>query len=67
MSPSGGSILMTSAPRSASIRPQWGPASTREKSSTVMPSSGPGPRRGADMPQNVGTIQAAARPAATVR
>ena len=29
MSPSGGSTLMTSAPMSASIRPQCGPESTR--------------------------------------
>ena len=37
MSPSGGSTLMTSAPMSASIRPQWGPESTREKSRTRTP------------------------------
>src|SRR5436190_4687 len=41
---------MTSAPRSTSIRPQWGPASTRDKSSTRTPSSGPLPI----MVQNVG-------------
>ena len=45
MSPSGGSTLMTSAPMSASIRPQCGPESTREKSSTRTPLRGPGPRR----------------------
>src|SRR6266566_2459018 len=39
-SPSGGSILMTSAPTSASSRAQYGPASMIEKSSTRMPSSG---------------------------
>src|ERR1700740_920119 len=39
-SPSGGSILITSAPTSASSRAQYGPASMIEKSSTRMPSSG---------------------------
>src|SRR5215475_12477744 len=33
---------MTSAPRSASIIVQYGPASTREKSATSRPASGPG-------------------------
>src|ERR1700746_3198553 len=37
----GGSILMTSAPRSSKVRAQSGPASTREKSTTRMPGSGP--------------------------
>src|SRR5258706_8186606 len=37
----GGSILMTSAPRSSNVRAQSGPASTREKSTTRMPESGP--------------------------
>src|SRR5215831_8750826 len=37
----GGSILVTSAPRSASVRAHNGPASTREKSTTLMPCSGP--------------------------
>src|SRR5215470_13964895 len=37
----GGSILMTSAPRSTKVRAQSGPASTREKSTTRMPESGP--------------------------
>src|SRR5689334_1664671 len=37
----GGSILITSAPRSASVRAHSGPASTREKSTTLSPSSGP--------------------------
>src|SRR6516225_9785755 len=37
----GGSILMTSAPRSSNVRAQSGPASTREKSTTRMPDSGP--------------------------
>src|SRR6516225_2207528 len=37
----GGSILMTSAPRSSKVRAQSGPASTREKSTTRMPESGP--------------------------
>src|SRR4029077_59455 len=41
MSGRGGSILMTSAPRSRSVRAQSGPASTREKSTTRMPESGP--------------------------
>src|SRR5215467_11685220 len=38
---SGGSILMTSAPRSSNVRAESGPASTREKSTTRMPESGP--------------------------
>src|SRR5215472_6679070 len=37
----GGSILVTSAPRSSNVRAQSGPASTREKSTTRMPESGP--------------------------
>src|SRR6516165_10874865 len=37
----GGSILMTSAPRSSKVRAQSGPASTREKSTTRTPESGP--------------------------
>src|SRR6516165_5686746 len=37
----GGSILMTSAPRSSNVRAQSGPASTREKSTTRMPLRGP--------------------------
>src|SRR5260370_28503496 len=37
----GGSTLMTSAPRSRSVRAQSGPASTREKSTTRMPERGP--------------------------
>src|SRR6516164_1081159 len=37
----GGSTLMTSAPRSSNVRAQSGPASTREKSTTRMPESGP--------------------------
>src|SRR6516164_4676686 len=37
----GGSILMTSAPRSSNVRAQSGPASTREKSTTRMSESGP--------------------------
>src|SRR5260370_25815879 len=37
----GGSILMTSAPRSNNVRAQSGPASTREKSTTRIPESGP--------------------------
>src|SRR5208282_6860041 len=37
----GGSILMTSAPRSRRVRAHSGPASTREKSTTRMPESGP--------------------------
>src|SRR5712672_992142 len=37
----GGSILITSAPRSSKVRAQSGPASTREKSTTRMPSRGP--------------------------
>ncbi len=39
-SPSIGSILMTSAPRSASITPAVGPAMIVANSTTVMPSSG---------------------------
>src|SRR5215468_6724101 len=41
MSGRGGSILMTSAPRSSNVRAQSGPASTREKSTTRIPESGP--------------------------
>src|SRR5215471_7347269 len=37
----GGSILMTSAPRSSNVRAQSGPARPREKSMTRMPESGP--------------------------
>src|SRR6266567_4203813 len=37
----GGSILITSAPRSSSVRAQSGPASTREKSTMRMPFRGP--------------------------
>src|SRR3954470_19672964 len=37
----GGSILMTSAPRSSNVRAHSGPASTREKSTTRMPERGP--------------------------
>src|SRR5262249_35244584 len=37
----GGSILITSAPRSSNVRAQSGPARTREKSTTRMPESGP--------------------------
>src|SRR5215469_6764776 len=37
----GGSILMTSAPRSSKVRAQSGPASTRQKSTTRIPESGP--------------------------
>src|SRR4029077_12987906 len=37
----GGSILMTSAPRSSKVRAHRGPASTREKSTTRMPLRGP--------------------------
>src|SRR6267143_1277918 len=37
----GGSILITSAPRSSRVRAQRGPASTREKSTTRMPPRGP--------------------------
>ena len=40
-SPSGGSILMTSAPQSASIPPAAGPATQTPSSTTLMPSSGP--------------------------
>ena len=39
----GGSTLITSAPRSASIRVAWGPESTRVKSSTRTPSRGRSP------------------------
>src|ERR1700722_245726 len=39
-SPPGGSILMTPAPRSRSVFVQSGPASTRVKSITLIPSSG---------------------------
>src|SRR5215472_3589152 len=41
MSGRGGSILMTSAQRSSNVRAQSGPASTREKSTTRIPESGP--------------------------
>ena len=41
-SPQGGSILMTSAPISARIRPASGPAIISVKSATLIPSSGPG-------------------------
>src|SRR5690348_425344 len=37
----GGSILITSAPRSSKVRAHNGPASTREKSTTRIPDSGP--------------------------
>src|ERR1700747_3174357 len=37
----GGSILITSAPRSCRVRAQRGPASTREKSTTRSPLRGP--------------------------
>src|SRR5882757_9451985 len=37
----GGSILITSAPRSCSVRAHNGPASTREKSTTRIPLRGP--------------------------
>ena len=37
----GASTLMTRAPRSASTIVQYGPASTRVRSTTVMPVSGP--------------------------
>src|SRR6266403_1016710 len=37
----GGTILITSAPRSSRVRAQRGPASTREKSTTRMPLRGP--------------------------
>ena len=40
-SPAGGSTLITSAPRSESMRVQCGPARTRERSSTRIPDSGP--------------------------
>src|SRR5262245_10081269 len=40
-SPSAGSILMTSAPKSASKRPQKGPATVEPISSTRVPVSGP--------------------------
>src|SRR5437899_1920688 len=39
--PAGPSTVITSAPRSASSIVQYGPASTREKSATTMPDSGP--------------------------
>src|ERR1700740_1111776 len=39
-SPAGGSILVTSAPRSRRVLVQWGPASTRVKSITRSPCSG---------------------------
>src|SRR5580698_1374352 len=41
-SPAGLSTLITSAPRSASSMVAYGPASTREKSATSRPDSGPG-------------------------
>src|SRR3954447_21882834 len=37
----GGSILITSAPRSCRVRAHRGPASTREKSTTRIPLRGP--------------------------
>src|ERR1700730_18565620 len=37
----GGSILITSAPRSSKVRAQRGPACTRENSTTRMPPTGP--------------------------
>src|SRR5271167_5158959 len=37
----GGSILITSAPRSSRVRAQSGPARTREKSTTRIPLRGP--------------------------
>jgi hypothetical protein len=40
-SPSGGSTLITAAPRSARSIVQYGPASTVEQSTTTMPASGP--------------------------
>ena len=40
-SPAGLSTLITSAPRSASSMVAYGPASTREKSATSRPDSGP--------------------------
>src|SRR5881227_2370947 len=42
-SPSGGSTLITSAPRSARALPHDGPDNTRDRSSTRTPSSGAGP------------------------
>src|SRR5436305_1839656 len=42
-SPSGGSTLITSAPRSASIRPHSGPETTRDTSTTRVPESGAAP------------------------
>src|SRR5581483_1653553 len=39
----GSSILMTSAPRSARSMAQYGPASTRDRSTIRTPASGPGP------------------------
>src|SRR5579884_2093601 len=41
MSPSGGSSLTTSAPRSDIMRPANGPDTTRDRSRTRMPKSGP--------------------------
>ena len=41
-SPAGPSTLITVAPMSASSMVQYGPASTREKSATTTPLSGPG-------------------------
>ena len=43
----GPAMRMQSAPCSASVRPQVGPASTRVRSSTRMPASGLSPPRGA--------------------
>src|SRR5512139_1073056 len=48
MSPSGGSTLITSAPRSHSIRVQCGPLRTRVRSRTRIPASGPEPCGAAD-------------------
>src|SRR5919204_3909361 len=42
----GSSTLMTSAPRSPSSAPQYGPASTRERSTTRTPSSASGAEGG---------------------
>src|SRR5258708_11951530 len=47
-SPPGPSTLMISAPRSPRIWVQYGPASTREKSATSRPASGPGTGAGDD-------------------
>src|SRR4051794_35081334 len=48
-SPSGASILITSAPRSAIILVQYGPAIIVEKSTTVRPDSAPAPAPRSDM------------------